>query len=207
MLSFSTFWGAFPRGSAGILTACALTLLAISQTGCIQAPRRLQYFPPTVDGQPRPPIRLLNQVQTVIGEGRQAVLILAPSDEWELGGRIRLRRAGQVTGTALITEVDERGAKARVVSITDPNRPITPGDSIEPIEVVSGTMPAPGAPGTTPTKPAAATVGATPEEERAYYELAAKILRLPSQEAPELRRLQEELRRQLTPTLLPEAGP
>ena len=188
-----------------ILTAGALAALTISQTGCIQAPRRVQYFPPAVEGQPRPPVRLLNQVQTVIGEDRQAVLILAPSDEWELGAKIRLRRSGQVTGTALITEVDERGAKARVVAITDPRRPIAPGDSIEPIEVVSANStatPTPGATSPTATTPRA---GPTPEGERAYYELAAKILRLPSDQAPELRRLQEDLRRSLTPTLLPEA--
>ncbi len=206
MLLSSTSDGRPTRMMSGILTAGALAALTLSQTGCIQAPRRVQYFPPTVEGQPRPPIRLLNQVQTVIGEDRQAVLILAPSDEWELGARIRLRRAGQVTGTALITEVDERGAKARVVAVTDPRRPIAPGDTIEPIEMVVTTPTSPQTPGTASSTVPGLTVGSNPEEERAYYELAAKILRLPSDQAPELRRLQEELRKRLTPTLLPEAS-
>ena len=43
-------------------------------------------------------------------------------------------------------------------------------------------------------------------DSRAYYELAAKVLRLPGDQSPEVRRLQEDLRKSLAPALLPEAS-
>ena len=150
--------------------------------------------------------RSTNQVQTVIGEGTQARLVLAASEDWAEGQRIRLWRNGAAIGTAIIMEVTAKNAVARVLSQTDLEHPIAPGDLVVPIEVVRESTEVPAARVTsTTTESDGAPVKAIGE--RAYFELAAKVLRLPSDQAPELRHLQEDLRKHLAPALLPEAKP
>ncbi len=196
--AFTPWW----RGGALLM---ALALLATA--GCSRQPRRVQYYGPPGDEQPRRIVaRSTNQVQTVIGEGTQARLVLAASEDWAEGQRIRLWRNGAAIGTAIIMEVTAKNAVARVLSQTDLEHPIAPGDLVVPIEVVRESTEVPAARVTsTTTESDGDPVKAIGE--RAYFELAAKVLRLPSDQAPELRRLQEDLRKHLAPALLPEAKP
>ena len=193
------------RWSLGCL---ALALVVLGESGCSRPPRRAQYFPTVAeDGTIVRPALTPNQVQTVIGEDRQAALVLAPSSEWEVGMRIRIRRSGIVLGTALIMDVNPKGAVARIIALTNPERTISPGDVVEPIEVVYAP-----AKDSAPTKASenavAPSLAGQPKtvDSRAYYELAAKVLRLPGDQSPEVRRLQEDLRKSLAPALLPEAS-
>jgi hypothetical protein len=142
----------------------------------------------------------------VIGEGTRALLRLGTTEIPE-GTRIRLRRGDLVTGTALVMSNDGHQTLARVLTQTEAGRPIAPGDRPEiAVAPITPTTPGPtSAPIVQPVQARSPTdAAARLDAERAYFELAAKVLRLPSDHAPELRQLQESLRQDLTPSLLPK---